>query len=83
MNLQRVHVDQLPTRSRQIPCEQVLFSADDEARPFVFYPANFWKHKNHVRLIDAMARVRASGHNVRLVCTGSRDAEDAKRRDQQ
>jgi glycosyltransferase involved in cell wall biosynthesis len=47
-------------------------------RPFVFYPANFWKHKNHVRLLTAMARVHARAPNLGLVCTGSllgRDAE--------
>jgi glycosyltransferase involved in cell wall biosynthesis len=39
--------------------------------PFVFYPANFWKHKNHARLIAAMARAKDAGVNFRLVCTGS------------
>ena len=42
-----------------------------EVPPFVFYPANFWKHKNHLRLLTAMARVKAPGNNIRLVCTGS------------
>ncbi len=47
-------------------------------RPFVFYPANFWKHKNHARLLAAMARVHARDPNLALVCTGSllgREAE--------
>jgi glycosyltransferase involved in cell wall biosynthesis len=46
--------------------------------PFVFYPANFWRHKNHVALLAAMREVKARGADVRLVCTGSllnRDAE--------
>lgn len=37
---------------------------------FVFYPARGWKHKNHVRLIEAMVAVRASRPGMRLVLTG-------------
>jgi glycosyltransferase involved in cell wall biosynthesis len=50
----------------------------DEARPFVFYPANFWKHKNHLRLLAAMSHVRDAAPELALVCTGSllgREAE--------
>ena len=49
-----------------------------DGRPFVFYPANFWKHKNHLQLLAAMTQVAARGSGVALVCTGSllgRDAE--------
>jgi glycosyltransferase involved in cell wall biosynthesis len=35
--------------------------------PFVLYPANLWPHKNHARLIAALARVEG----VALVLTGS------------
>lgn len=40
-------------------------------RPYLLYPANLWKHKNHARLIDAMARACAGDPDLRLVCTGS------------
>jgi glycosyltransferase involved in cell wall biosynthesis len=50
-------------------------------RSFVFYPANFWRHKNHERLLEAFARDELRGSRVELVCTGSRlgreDAWDA------
>lgn len=52
--------------------------AADEAKPFVFYPANFWKHKNHLALITAMGRVKTRQPGLRLICTGSllgREAE--------
>lgn len=54
------------------------WTAADDARAFVFYPANFWKHKNHLRLIAAMAQVKAAGGNLALVCTGSRLGREAE-----
>jgi glycosyltransferase involved in cell wall biosynthesis len=35
---------------------------------FLLYPANFWPHKNHRRLFDAL---RQSRSQLRLVCTGA------------
>lgn len=49
-----------------------------DGHPFVFYPANFWKHKNHPRLLAAMGKVKARAGELALVCTGSllgREAE--------
>jgi glycosyltransferase involved in cell wall biosynthesis len=52
-------------------------SAEDDAsrmealgvvRPFVLYPANLWPHKNHERLLDALARTRED--ELELVLTG-------------
>lgn len=65
--------DALPT-----PVKPAAWSAIAEGRPFVFYPANFWKHKNHLALLAAMTRVRERNPELALVCTGSllgRDAE--------
>jgi glycosyltransferase involved in cell wall biosynthesis len=39
--------------------------------PFVLYPAITWPHKNHVRLLEAVARLRDRGLVLSLVCTGS------------
>ena len=39
---------------------------------FLFYPAQPWPHKNHERLLDALALVRDRiGSPVSLVCTGA------------
>ena len=38
---------------------------------FLFYPAEFWPHKNHLRLIDAITRVRSSCSDIRLILAGS------------
>jgi len=41
---------------------------------FGFYPAQFWIHKNHARLIEALSIVhsRAPKHDLKLICTGYR-----------
>lgn len=38
---------------------------------FAFYPAQTWPHKNHIRLLEAIASLRdREGLRVELVCTG-------------
>jgi glycosyltransferase involved in cell wall biosynthesis len=37
---------------------------------FVFYPAQTWGHKNHLRLFEALASLRTAGVTVPLICTG-------------
>lgn len=40
--------------------------------PFALYPAVTWAHKNHLRLLEALAYLRDTrGMSIRLVCTGS------------
>jgi len=43
---------------------------------FVLYPANFWPHKNHMRLFEALRelRRRRPGSELTLVCTGAPNA---------
>ena len=38
---------------------------------FFFYPAQFYRHKNHAALIEALAKVRNSHPDVRLVLVGA------------
>jgi len=38
---------------------------------FVFYPAQFWEHKNHLRLIEAIEILKRRGVRVNLVLVGS------------
>jgi glycosyltransferase involved in cell wall biosynthesis len=41
---------------------------------FAIYPAVTWPHKNHIRLLEALAGLRDSrGLTINLVCTGARD----------
>jgi glycosyltransferase involved in cell wall biosynthesis len=39
--------------------------------PFVLYPAQMFPHKNHVRLLEALAELRRRGLEVRCVLTGA------------
>jgi len=39
---------------------------------FLFYPAQFWEHKNHKGLIKAIARLRTDIPSIKLVLTGSK-----------
>ena len=38
---------------------------------YVFYPAQFWKHKNHINLIKAIQILKESIDDIHLVLTGS------------
>ncbi len=38
---------------------------------FVIYPANTWQHKNHIKLLEALAILKQQSYNnIKLVCTG-------------
>ena len=40
---------------------------------FAFYPAQTWRHKNHLRLLEALAILRDRDHiTLNLVCAGTR-----------
>lgn len=41
-------------------------------QPYIFYPAQFWPHKNHVVLLEALKLLREqNGQDIALVFTGS------------
>ena len=41
-----------------------------DREPFVYYPARGWPHKNHARLFEAVALLRETHPDLRLVLTG-------------
>ena len=46
---------------------------------FIFYPAQTWPHKNHIRLLEAIALIRdRRGVDIDLVCSGSRNTHFAE-----
>jgi glycosyltransferase involved in cell wall biosynthesis len=69
----RVHVihsgiDHERFTPEQTPGDDRVRQALGLERPFVFYPANLWPHKNHDRMIRAFARVDQP--DLELVLTG-------------
>jgi glycosyltransferase involved in cell wall biosynthesis len=48
-----------------------LTPGDGPREPFLLYPANPWRHKNHARLYEAFALVRRERPDLRLVLTGT------------
>lgn len=42
---------------------------------FLFYPAQFWPHKNHLRLVDAVHRVAERYPDIALVLSGGKHHE--------
>ncbi len=44
-------------------------------RPFILYPAMTWEHKNHIRLLEAVALLRERQQlKVNVICTGYKNA---------
>lgn len=65
-----------PTQAQSLPSTEQLQVVKARYRletPFAYYPAVTWEHKNHLRLIEALAHLRdQEGLSLRLVCTGDR-----------
>lgn len=56
------------TSATDLAAARAAFSLPDR---FLLYPAQTWPHKNHLRLIEAIAHLRdAQGRSVNLVLTG-------------
>ena len=53
--------------SQQISLDVLL----EIPKPYLFYPAQFWPHKNHVVIIDALKYLQQAGHEFRVVFTGA------------
>jgi len=64
-----------PTQSVSEPSPQeqaAVLKKFDLQQPFAIYPAVTWEHKNHIRLLEALAYLRdVRGLTIQLVCTGS------------
>lgn len=47
-------------------------------QPYVFFPAQFWKHKNHLRVISAFSKLLIDHKNLIIVLTGNKIREYSK-----
>ena len=76
-NLQReyrVHPENIfvnPFPAENIASERINQTLTHNDIPVIFYPANFWPHKNHILLIDALAILKSKGISYQLIFTGS------------
>jgi glycosyltransferase involved in cell wall biosynthesis len=43
--------------------------------PYIFFPAQFWKHKNHIRVLKAFKKIKECNTKIKLVLTGSKSRE--------
>lgn len=59
--------------------EHVLDRLGLRPNGYLLYPANFWAHKNHARLLEAFALARHDGlrRDLKLVCTGAPGGAEA------
>ncbi len=61
-------------RQPESASRDVLAKYNLQNEPFALYPAMTWEHKNHIRLLDALATLRDRDKlTVRLVCTGQQN----------
>jgi len=49
----------------------ILINNNLEKNKYLFYPAQFWPHKNHIRLLKALNKLKKQGSELKLVLTGS------------
>lgn len=42
---------------------------------YIFYPAQFWQHKNHIGIVRALAKVRKVFPDIQLVLAGSKEKQ--------
>ena len=60
-----------------IPSDYIYEAEDIEELPYsifpkyIFYPAQFWTHKNHTRLLQAIQKLKEKGIIINLVLVGS------------
>lgn len=52
--------------------EETLSKKYELSNRFLLYPAATWKHKNHINLIKAMAKLIEDYLDLQLICTGNK-----------
>lgn len=76
---QKVKVIPYPARNLGEPAKKALLIDRDTLNfgphPFFFYPAQFWPHKNHARLIRSLKELHSHGYPSHLVLSGHLEKE--------
>lgn len=64
-----------PETDLEKSAEPLSTKYDLPAAPFALYPAMTWEHKNHIRLLEAIALLRERENlKINLVCTGYKNS---------
>ena len=79
LGIRREHSFVLP-----VPCKYKLEGKSVPNHPdgeliTLFYPASFWPHKNHERLLNACRLVSNKGKRLKVVMTGGKNSTDLMR----
>jgi len=53
------------------PDEKILNKLGLTQNEYVYYPAQFWAHKNHIRIIKAIKILKEHGNNIKVVFSGA------------
>jgi glycosyltransferase involved in cell wall biosynthesis len=71
--IERLQLDPDRVHAIHLGVDHDVFTPDPtvEREPLLYYPARPWPHKNHARLYEALALVRRSRPELRLVLTGA------------
>jgi len=51
--------------------QKELLNKHKVTKKFLFYPAQFWPHKNHIRIFEAVKYLKKDGIDIQVVFTGS------------
>ncbi len=60
--------------SDKFTAKETLSKKYDLNKRFLLYPAATWKHKNHINLIKAMAKLIEDNLDLQFICTGNKTA---------
>ncbi len=51
--------------------KSILYKLNIEPQKYLYYPAQFWSHKNHIRLLKELKKAKVLGDHFKLVFSGS------------
>jgi glycosyltransferase involved in cell wall biosynthesis len=51
--------------------KKYFFEKNNINFPYFFYPAQFWEHKNHIRILQAVKKIVKTGKNIQFIFCGS------------
>jgi glycosyltransferase involved in cell wall biosynthesis len=72
--LNRVRTISLPTPQfvyEEKADDKILSKNQLTKHGYLFYPAQFWPHKNHIRIVKALKVLKSQGHDIKVAFSGT------------